>query len=634
MKLKKNAKFWVAVALIICLISSIGAYVVQTNSGHVTIKELSVETESGLLLDALLLVPETATAENPAPAIVTSHGWFNNKEMQDLNYVEYARRGYVVISISMYGHGDSEIIHGGTWWTPEHNANGMYDAVKLLNTLPYVDSSRIGVTGHSNGGLACKEAVRLDNEAENPLIASVLLVSCDPIYTEEDTVTNTFGRRVYDVSNDTYTNFFGSRDVGFIACEYDEFFNCVSNGDGTWTAARDYIHTAPAQSFLYFGTDPAGQEERLDDTLYTQEVDGEEAIRVIYTPAIIHPGAHFSTDAVAAGVEFFGASLGAPIEIDGSNQIWPVKAVFNGLGLIGIGMFLIFATIAFLDTQTFASLKASSEVVAWPMPDKKAKTWYWSGLVVSFLVSIVVYPLIYRWCVGALPKTIFWQLNTFYIGLWSLICAVATLIFTVVYYHVYGKKNGVDLRARGALVSAGKFFKSLLLAITVVASTYAIVFLSNWLSKTDYRLWCITFRAFDSFHLKEVWKYLIFFVPYYVMLSVSTNCFNYVEMGKDKAKGVASLVVDMLAVAAAPAFMILMQYVPLFTTGYTFTEMHTYGGSLIGLWLFPIIVILPFAVFFSRKVYKKTNNPYIVGLLMAIFVTVMTATNQLCQPMI
>lgn len=113
MKLKKNAKFWVAVALIICLISSIGAYVVQTNSGHVTIKELSVETESGLLLDALLLVPETATAENPAPAIVTSHGWFNNKEMQDLNYVEYARRGYVVISISMYGHGDSEIIHGG-----------------------------------------------------------------------------------------------------------------------------------------------------------------------------------------------------------------------------------------------------------------------------------------------------------------------------------------------------------------------------------------------------------------------------------------------------------------------------------------------------------------------------------------
>ena len=630
----KSAKFWVAIALVICLISSVGAYCVQTNGGSITIKELSVETESGLLLDALLLVPENASAENPAPAIVTSHGWFNNKEMQDLNYLEYARRGYVVISISMYGHGDSEIIHGGTWWTPEHNANGMYDAVKLLADLPYVDSSRIGVTGHSNGGLACKEAVRLDKVAEEPLIASVLLVSCDPIYTEEDTVINTFGRRVYYPENDTWTNFFGDRDVGFIACEYDEFFNCVDKGDGTWTAAKDYIHTSPAQSFLYFGTDPEGKEERLDDTIYWDEVDGVEAARAVYTPDIIHPGAHFSKQAVAAGVEFFDATLDAPVKIDGNNQIWQWKAMFNGLGLIGFAMFLIFGTLALLDTRTFESLKAENEVAAWPMPDKKAKAWYWGGLIVTFIVSILVYPSIYRWCVRMLPKTIFWQLNTFYIGLWSLICAAASFIFTVVYYYVYGKKNGVDLRERGAIISARTLLKTIGLACTVVASAYAIVFVSNWLFKTDYRLWCLTIRAFDSFHLKEVWKYLVFFVPYYVMLSVATNCFNYVEMGRNKIKGTVSLVVDAIAVAAAPAVMIAMQYVTLFSTGYTWTETRPYGGSLIGLWLFPVVVILPFAVFLSRKIYKKTKNPYIAGFVMAIFVTVMTATNQLCQPMV
>ncbi len=632
MKVKKSAKFWVAIALVICLISSIGASIVQTDGGSITIKELAVETGSGLLLDALLLIPENATAETPAPAIVTSHGWFNNKEMQDLNYVEYARRGYVVISISMYGHGDSEIIHGGTWWTPEHNANGMYDAVKLLTTLPYVDASRIGVTGHSNGGLACKEAVRLDNQAEEPLISSVLLVSCDPIYTEEDTVTNTFGRRVYDTTNDTYTNFFGSRDVGFIACEYDEFFNCVTNGDGTWTAARDYIHTAPAQSFLYFGTDPAGKEERADDTLYTEVIDGKEAIRVVYTPAIIHPGAHFSTEAVAVGAEFFNASLGAPNNLDNNDQTWTIKAAFNGLGLIGIAMFLVFATLALLDTEAFASLKSQKEAVALPMPDNKAKGWYWGGLAVAFLVSIIVYPLIYRWCVGALAKTIFWQLNTFYIGLWSLICAVASFLYTIVYYNVYGKKAGVDLKARGAIVPLNVLLKSIFLGVTVVAATFAIVFVSDWLFMTDYRLWCLTFRAFESFHLAEVWKYLIFFVPYYVMLSVATNCFNFVEMGK-KGDGVLNLVVDMVAVAAAPALMIAIQYIPLFTTGYTFTELRSYGGSLIGLWLFPVVVILPFAVYLSRKVYKKTCNPYIAGIVMAVFVTVMTATNQLCQPM-
>ena len=31
-----------------------------------------------------MLVPQTATAQNKAPAIVVSHGWYNNREMQDL----------------------------------------------------------------------------------------------------------------------------------------------------------------------------------------------------------------------------------------------------------------------------------------------------------------------------------------------------------------------------------------------------------------------------------------------------------------------------------------------------------------------------------------------------------------------
>ncbi len=162
----KAPKFWVAVALILCLISMIGASLVQSSGNAVTVKELSVETESGMKLDALLFIPKTATRETPAPAVVTSHGWFNNKEMMEGNYVELARRGFVVMSISMYGHGDSDIVHNSAWWDSEHGANGMYDAVKIISTLPYVDILRIGVTGHSNGGLACKVALDFDNAAD------------------------------------------------------------------------------------------------------------------------------------------------------------------------------------------------------------------------------------------------------------------------------------------------------------------------------------------------------------------------------------------------------------------------------------------------------------------------------------
>lgn len=164
MKKQKSASFWVAIALILCLISSLGASMVQTGGGAIKYHDITMVTDSGHELDALLLVPKNATRENPAPAIVTSHGWYNNREMQDLNYVEYARRGYVVISISMYGHGDSEVIPDGTWWDAENNANGLYDAVKYIARLPYVDASRIGVTGHSNGALASRVAVMQDEE--------------------------------------------------------------------------------------------------------------------------------------------------------------------------------------------------------------------------------------------------------------------------------------------------------------------------------------------------------------------------------------------------------------------------------------------------------------------------------------
>ena len=67
---KTYPRFWLCLSLLICLISCIGASLVQTNFGNVTIKDLRFETESGHQMSALLLVPDTATPENPAPAII------------------------------------------------------------------------------------------------------------------------------------------------------------------------------------------------------------------------------------------------------------------------------------------------------------------------------------------------------------------------------------------------------------------------------------------------------------------------------------------------------------------------------------------------------------------------------------
>lgn len=608
MKAQKNAKFWLAIALIICLVSSIGACLVQSNGGSVTYHDVTMVTDSGHELDALLLVPENASPETPAPAIVVSHGWFNNREMQDLNYVEYARRGYVVMAISMYGHGDSEIIKNGTWWDDENNANGMYDAVKYVSRLPFVDNTRIGITGHSNGGLASREAMLQDDAG---LISAALIVANDSIYYDDEK---------------NFANPFGSRDIGIVACQYDEFFHRTWNEDGTHTSPRDFMEQPTAQSFLNFGADPEGLEHREAETMYTQEIEGEEAIRVIYNPNYTHPWAHFSKRAVADGVEFFDAALGAPLKIEGNDQIWQWKAFFNALGVVGFFMFIIYFAIALLDCRFFSELKAVGEVEPLPAPSGKGKLWYWGGFIICTLFAIISYPTIYKWLEKTQPA-FFNQSGSWYIGMWTLLCGLFTILVLIISYFCFSKKNGLDLAERGVKISGRKLWKTVLLAVSVSAGSYALVFIADYFFLADFRLWCwITIRAFAPFHFATIAKYLVFWLVYYIALSVATNGFNFVKIGK---KGWGSTALQMFFVFVGPIIMIAVQYLTFLSKGYLWTELTNCGGSIIGIWLYPIAFILPLAAFVCSKIYRKTKNPYIGGIIMGIIACVITVTNTL-----
>ena len=111
-KRKKSAKIWLCAAIILLIASMAGASLVQTAAGKVKVKDLRFETTLGIRMSALLFVPKGVSAENKAPAIVVSHGMLNNREMQDLNFVELSRRGFVVLAIDMFSHGNSETIDG------------------------------------------------------------------------------------------------------------------------------------------------------------------------------------------------------------------------------------------------------------------------------------------------------------------------------------------------------------------------------------------------------------------------------------------------------------------------------------------------------------------------------------------
>ena len=137
-KTKKTAQIILCISLALMLLCGIVVNAVQTSGGKVAMRELTIETDSGYTMSAYLLVPKTATAENPAPAIVTSHGYLNNKEMTDANYVELARRGFVVLAIDQPDHGDSDVTPDFFILAPD----GVCQGVLALSRMPFVDTSR------------------------------------------------------------------------------------------------------------------------------------------------------------------------------------------------------------------------------------------------------------------------------------------------------------------------------------------------------------------------------------------------------------------------------------------------------------------------------------------------------------
>lgn len=596
---KKTAKIILLVSLVLMLVCGFTVSAIQTGGGKITMKELNIETDEGYSMSAYLFIPKTATKENPAPAIVTSHGYLNNKEMADANYVELARRGFVVLSVDQPNHGDSEVTADFSVISP----SGVYQGVLALSRMPFVDTGKIGITGHSMGSWSCNAAVAADNAADTRLISSVLIHCNEPVYTDD---------------NGNYTNIYGNRDVGVISAKYDEFFGKWTAEDGTSMSAPFYMDSPLTQSFLAFGKDPA--ETRSAYTYYSEEIDGKEAVRVVFTPAITHPWSHFSARSESYICDFFQKTLGAPNSISPSNQIWQWKELFNFIGLIGFALFIVSFGTLLLFTPAFGSLRMDEPIEPYTA-DRQGKFWFWGTLAAGSVFGSLTF--LSLTAVGnAAPVA---QGQALGIGMWSTACGLFTILSMVVYYQCYGKKHGFDLRERGILMQPKKLGLSALLALIIAVVSYGIVFTEDYFFFADFRLWVLAVKAFEAPILRYT-PYILLFFTYYIAVSVATNCFNYNQVGKR----IGNVIICGLFNAAPAIIIPLIQYTTYVSTNYMKWFQATMADAnypMFILWLFPIAVIIFVTTIMSRAIYRITKNPYISGITNAIIIGLITITN-------
>jgi pimeloyl-ACP methyl ester carboxylesterase len=612
-KMKKsgmNAKKWIYAAVVLMLISMIGASLVQTGGGKIKIKDLRFETANGTLMSGLLFVPPNATVENPAPAIIASHGLHNNREWQDIFYVELARRGYVVLSIDMFNHGWSELVIKSI----VTGANGMYDAVQMIATLDYVDKTKIGVTGHSMGGMSIGASILKDNEAEKPLIAAAFYVAGPPSLSDGP----------WYAPSDHYFDAYGTRDLGVLAAQYDEFFFKGKYSDGSIAHTRDYIKTKDAQSLLYHGADvdKEGLQNRSANTLYHDTIRGTDSIRAIYTPALTHRLSHFSALAASDMMDFFNEAFGEPNPISSKKQVWQLKQTFNLIGVCGFFIFLVNFTIVMLSTVFFSSLRATEPVQALAVA-KGGKAVFFGTIALGALISAFFFYPVLNTVAKWVPTKVIVQEMPFLIASWAFFNAIVSIIMMVLINKFYLRKNNLSLKGRGISISTGKLGKTLLLGVIVVIVTMSTVFFADYFFKTDFRLFVFSIKAFQAQYLLWSIPTFILMLIYFMSMSVSVNCFNYNTIGK------AWVNTAILAIGyiIGPVIMRIIQYSVYFTSGeMVFTTARSLNPMYL-LWLFPTTVILVAAVVISRKIYRKTGNPYLGGFINAVIFTIITCTN-------
>jgi pimeloyl-ACP methyl ester carboxylesterase len=102
----------------------------------------------GLRLKGKVLLPKTSEADDPVPGAVLCHGFGAAHRVMEPCARTMAAQGIATLIFDLRGHGSSEGAADGKM------VEDVVDAWSFLSRLPEVDSSRMGLVGHSLGAMS------------------------------------------------------------------------------------------------------------------------------------------------------------------------------------------------------------------------------------------------------------------------------------------------------------------------------------------------------------------------------------------------------------------------------------------------------------------------------------------------
>lgn len=670
---KKNV-LWLLIGLVVILVTSFAQFMVQTagtyvtvtdlrdakNTGTISLKYTETGSEeekigdfpiSGEVKSGLLFVPKDASKDNKKPGIVLTHGYLNNREMQLPFAIELARRGFVVLAVDREGHGNYNNVD---------NANAMmafkgyYESARYLYNLDFVDQTRIGMSGHSMGGVATASALLTD-------------MSKQSLTFQGKKVTASGYGIIKAALLQGASMFMGARpeaSVGILKAQDDEFFFQSKDSNGNATICREYLHSVDAANFVGVSYTKGEAINVQNGALYVGgkvvEASGGNAVgapfRVIYESPEIHPLNHWSLHSTPKLVNFFYSAFGTPTTnsyLAESNQVWWVKEGFSLIGLLTLLSLIVpgaalLLTIPFFGTLTtrrrvkvapagaltLETVPVSSELIE---SEKKEVTKWWDHLL-YWIVPIIcavfsgftIKPFVASWGDLWFPNTqLYPQDTTNWVSLWAAACGLFACGMVLLVYvgrliaKSCLKAKGVDLEVDNPFQTArvstfGNALKTIALALILVIGLYLIVFINWGIWTVDFRIWTFAIKVFNVANMvPTACRYALFFGIYYVLSGIANQTYRIKNL-----PDWASIAINAFFNVIGIFLVTIIQYGVFRTSGVLWQK----ETNLAYIVLFPVVPVLVIATIFSRLLYKKTGNIWLGSLVNTFLWTMITVS--------
>ena len=661
----------------IIFVSSFFAQLVQSNLGKVKIEPISIDAR-GAELDGELYYPAGTTSHDSLPAVIVNHGggctYGTMKNMAE----EIARRGFVVLNVSAYGSGmsaqpdydDAEqglpgfyssvnVTDGVKSELPAATPMGMTDALDFVRSLEFVDSTRIGMVGHSMGAyrtnaaaildcgylslndcmmniladefgisltreeidqdadqlareklntdqLAHYESLRaIEEERYNTRLKAAIILGIGASTGNDPQPTEVAG---YEVKRSLQTNLF------ILSGEFDAAYNLGE----LETAQAAWYTSEPLNLGEWYIVDDSSETSVKDGTLFddaasetlTQSFD-ERTSRLWYlTEGETHSKEFFSTKTNAAVIEYFSKTLGQETTLAADSAMWQLRVVCNTIALFAMIVMILAIAGALLYTPFFAGcVSAPRAEERLPFSKKRFAVF---GLITVALSFAAIYYANAKGLFIFGPTKLFPLGRSCSLAIVFVICLAIASAIMLLLNALVGKKlfGSTGLKPVSPAIGVKNVFKCLLLAVIMIAAAYGSLAVMQYFFGQEYRIWMTVFGEMKADYWFLALRYAVVLFPLYLIISAGINFGVRADIPVWK---------DTLYTVLINSIGIWLCCI----LNYVIAQATVYDGLFFSSFIcsYHMVTVVPITVYLLRRMYKFTNNIWTGAALCAILIS-------------